>query len=138
MFAVIKTGGKQYKVAAGDVIKVEKLSGDAGDTLTFGDVLMVGSDDNVTVGAPMVEGASVTAELLEQGRGPKLTIFKKKRRQNYRRKKGHRQDLTVLRIMDVAGAGGKKAAAPKKEAKAEQVDEAPAADVSAAPEETKE
>jgi large subunit ribosomal protein L21 len=100
MFAVIKTGGKQYKVAPNDVIRVEKLPGQAGDTVTLDQVLMV--DDKV--GAPTVAGASVTATLLEQTRGEKIIIFKKKRRQNYRRKKGHRQELTVLRITGIAGA----------------------------------
>ncbi len=100
MFAVIKTGGKQYKVAPNDVIRVERLPGVAGDSLTLGEVLMVGDK----IGAPLVEGASVTATVLEQARADKVIIFKKKRRQNYRRKKGHRQDLTVLRITGIAGA----------------------------------
>jgi large subunit ribosomal protein L21 len=100
MFAIIETGGKQYKVSPNDVIKVEKLPGAAGDTITFDRVLMV--DDKV--GAPTVAGASVTGTLLEQGRGPKLIIFKKRRRQNSRRKNGHRQDLTVVRITGIAGA----------------------------------
>lgn len=99
MFAVIKTGGKQYKVAPNDVILVERLPGEAGDTVTLSQVLMV--DDKV--GAPFVEGASVTATLVEHTRGEKVIIFKKKRRQNYRRKKGHKQDLTVLRIGEIAG-----------------------------------
>ena len=98
MFAVIKTGGKQYRVAAGDVIKVEKLEAEAGATLTFSDVLATGDGDNITIGAPLIDGASVTAEVLEQTRAKKIIIFKKKRRQNYRRKNGHRQHLTVLRI----------------------------------------
>ena len=100
MFAVIKTGGKQYKVAPSDVILVERLPGEAGDTVTLDQVLMVGDK----VGAPLVEGATVTATLVEHTRGEKLIIFKKKRRQNYRRKKGHRQDLTVLRIAEIKGA----------------------------------
>jgi len=99
MFAVIKTGGKQYKVAPNDVILVEKLPGLAGDTVTLDQVLMVGDK----VGAPLVAGASVTATLVEQTRGEKIIVFKKKRRQNYRRKKGHRQDLTVLRIAAING-----------------------------------
>jgi large subunit ribosomal protein L21 len=99
MFAVIKTGGKQYKVAPNDVILVEKLPGQAGDTVILDQVLMVGDK----VGAPIVAGASVTATLVEQTRGEKIIIFKKKRRQNYRRKKGHRQELTVLRIASIAG-----------------------------------
>ncbi|MDY0242015.1 MAG: 50S ribosomal protein L21 [Rhodospirillaceae bacterium] len=100
MFAVIKTGGKQYKVAPQDVIIVERLPGEAGDTVTLDQVLM--TEDKV--GTPLVDGAYVTATLVEQTRGEKVIIFKKKRRQNYRRKKGHRQDLTVLRIAEVVGA----------------------------------
>ena len=104
MFAVIKTGGKQYRVAAGDVIKVEKLEAEAGATLTFSDVLATGDGDNVTIGAPLVDGASVTAEVLEQTRAKKIIIFKKKRRQNYRRKNGHRQHVTVLRVSAINAA----------------------------------
>jgi large subunit ribosomal protein L21 len=100
MFAVIKTGGKQYKVAANDLILVEKLPGQAGDAVVFDQVLMIGD----TVGAPLVAGATVTGTLVEQTRGEKIVIFKKKRRQNYRRKNGHRQDLTAVRITGVAGA----------------------------------
>lgn len=104
MFAVIRTGGKQYKVAEGDVVKVEKLAADAGSTVTLDEVLMVaGNGSEPKVGTPLVQGASVTATVLEQGRGPKIIVFKKKRRQNYRRKKGHRQDLTVLRITGIQG-----------------------------------
>ncbi|MFN8723550.1 MAG: 50S ribosomal protein L21 [Rhodospirillales bacterium] len=101
MFAVIRTGGKQYKVASGDVIEVEKLEGENGATLTLDQVLMVFDGGTATVGTPIVAGATVTAELVRQARGPKIIIFKKKRRQNYRRKKGHRQDLTVLRITGI-------------------------------------
>ncbi|MBW7850480.1 MAG: 50S ribosomal protein L21 [Rhodospirillales bacterium] len=100
MFAVIKTGGKQYKVAKDDVITVERLPGQPGDSVTLGEVLMVGDK----IGAPTVDGASVTATVVDQTRGDKIIVFKKKRRQNYRRKNGHRQDLTVLRITDIAGA----------------------------------
>lgn len=102
MFAVVKTGGKQYRVAADDVIRVEKLGGEAGENLTLTDVLMVGDDKGVTVGSPLVDGAQVKAEIVEQTRGDKIIVFKKKRRHNYRRKKGHRQDLTVLRILEIA------------------------------------
>lgn len=104
MYAVIKTGGKQYRVAAGDVIKVEKLDGEVGQTLDFGQVLMVGGEgakDDAVVGVPTLEGAKVTAEILEQGRADKVLIFKKKRRKNYRRTRGHRQWQTVLRISDI-------------------------------------
>ncbi len=104
MYAVIKTGGKQYRVAAGDVIKVEKLDGEVGQTLDFDQVLMVGGDDakdSAVVGTPTVDGAKVTARILEQGRADKVLIFKKKRRKNYRRTRGHRQWQTVLRIHDI-------------------------------------
>jgi large subunit ribosomal protein L21 len=101
MFAVIRTGGKQYKVTSGDVIEVEKLEGEDGSTLTIDQVLMVVDGTSTSIGTPLVAGATVTAELVRQARGPKLIIFKKKRRQNYRRKKGHRQDLTVLRITGI-------------------------------------
>lgn len=104
MFAVIKTGGKQYKVAKNDIIEVEKLEAEAGSTLQIDQVLAVGDDAGMTVGAPLVDGAKVTAEVLKQARGDKIIIFKKKRRQNYRRKNGHRQLLTVLRITDIASA----------------------------------
>ncbi len=115
MFAVIKTGAKQYKVAVGDVIKVEKLDGDAGAKISLDNVLMVGDDKGVKVGTPAVSGTVVTAEILEQARAAKIIVFKKKRRQNYRRKAGHRQEQTVLRITEIGKAAAKKAA-PKKEA----------------------
>jgi large subunit ribosomal protein L21 len=101
MFAVIRTGGKQYKVAKNDVIKVEKLAGEAGDSLDLEDVLMVGDGEEVTAGTPALHGAKVTATVLEQMRDDKVIIFKKKRRHNYRRKNGHRQHLTVLRITEI-------------------------------------
>lgn len=101
MYAIIKTGGKQYKVAANDVIKVEKIAAQAGDTVKLEEVLMVAGDGAPKVGAPLVAGASVTAEVLEQAKGDKVIVFKKKRRHNYRRKNGHRQNLTVLRIKDI-------------------------------------
>jgi large subunit ribosomal protein L21 len=105
MFAVIRTGGKQYKVAQDDLITVEKLVGDPGATIELGEVLMVGEGADVTTGAPLIAGASVSATLVEQRRGPKIIVFKKKRRQNYRRKNGHRQYETVLRITGItAGA----------------------------------
>ncbi len=129
MFAVIKTGGKQYRVAANDLLKVEKISGEAGDAVTFDEVLMVGSDTDTTIGTPTVEGASVAAEVVEQARNKKVIIFKKKRRQNYRRKKGHRQEVTMVRITDILTGGAKaakKAAAPKKVEKKEAAPEAAA------------
>lgn len=100
MYAVIKTGGKQYRITTGDIFEVEKLSGEAGDKITFDEVLMVGDK----VGTPVVKGAKVTAEIFKQTRGDKIIIFKKKRRQGYRRKNGHRQDLTVLKITDIKAA----------------------------------
>jgi large subunit ribosomal protein L21 len=102
MFAVIKTGGKQYRVAKNDVLFVEKLPGEAGETVTFDEVLLVGGDGEPKVGAPLVSGARVEARVLEQMRSDKVIVFKKKRRKNYRRKKGHRQHLTVLRVTDIA------------------------------------
>lgn len=102
MFAVIKTGGKQYKVAAGDQIEVEKLDGEAGATLTFDSVLMVSGDDGLKVGAPLIEGASVAGEIVGQKRTRKIIIFKKRRRKSSRRRNGHRQPLTVVRITDIS------------------------------------
>ena len=115
MFAVIKTGAKQYKVAVGDVIKVERLDGEAGTEISLGTVLMVSDDKGVKVGTPAVSGINVTAEILEQARAAKIIVFKKKRRQGYRRKAGHRQEQTVLRIMGI-GKNAPKKAAPKKAA----------------------
>ena len=101
MFAVIRTGGKQYKVTKDDVILVEKLAGDPGSTVELAEVLMVGEGAEVSAGTPLLAGASVSAELVEQRRADKIIIFKKKRRQNYRRKNGHRQHQTVLRITEI-------------------------------------
>jgi large subunit ribosomal protein L21 len=106
MFAVIKTGGKQYRVAAEDVLKVEKVKGDPGEIVEFGEVLLVGGDE-VKVGAPTVAGASVAAEVLEQGRGPKVIAFKKRRRKNSRRKRGHRQEFTLVRVTEILTDGAK-------------------------------
>lgn len=104
MFAVIKTGGKQYKVQKDDKIKVEKLDAKAGDSVNLDEILFLSDGKKATIGEPLVKGAKVSAKVLEQTRGPKITVFKKKRRQNYRRKKGHRQDLTVLQITDIKAA----------------------------------
>jgi large subunit ribosomal protein L21 len=104
MYAVIKTGGKQYRVAANDVLTIEKLAGEAGSRVEFTEVLMIGGAGAPKVGKPIVPGAKVVAELVEQTRGPKLIAFKKRRRKNSRRKKGHRQDLTTVRIKDIIGA----------------------------------
>lgn len=110
MYAVVKTGGKQYRVAKDDVLKIERLAGEEGDIVTLGDVLMIGDGAAVTLGAPLIAGASVAAEIVEQARGPKIIVFKKRRRQNYRRKKGHRQQLTVVRITDILTNGAKPSA----------------------------
>jgi large subunit ribosomal protein L21 len=107
MYAVIKTGGKQYRVQPGDVIVVEKLDGDAGSDVKFGDVLMLGGDKGVTLGAPLIAGAAVAATLIETRKGEKIKIFKKIRRQGYRRTGGHRQMESVLRITGIEGAGEK-------------------------------
>lgn len=127
MYAVIKTGGKQYKVAKNDVILVEKLPGEAGAALELDEVLLVGDDNSQTVGSPLVDGAHVAATVLEQTRGEKIIVFKKKRRQNYRRKAGHRQDLTALKITDIV-TGGKKKVAKAAEPKAEEKKAAPKAE----------
>ena len=107
MYAVIKTGGKQYRVQPGDVIVVEKLDGEAGSNIKFDSVLMLGGDKGVTVGAPLIDGASVAATLVETRKGEKIKIFKKIRRQGYRRTNGHRQMESVLRITGIEGAGEK-------------------------------
>lgn len=142
MFAVIKTGGKQYKVAPDDVLKVERLPGEAGETVVFDNVLMVGSEGDATVGSPAVEGASVAAEILDQGKERTVIIFKKRRRQNSRRRNGHRQLYTSVKISEILTGGAKpsaKAAAAKAapaKAKAEEApaaEAAPSADAAAAP-----
>ena len=119
MYAVIKTGGKQYKVAAGDVIAVEKLAGEPGAHIDLEEVLAIGDGAKMTVGKPMISGAAVTAEVIEQGKGDKIIVFKKKRRQNYRRKRGHRQDLTILKITDIYPAGATRKAKPAPKPRAE-------------------
>lgn len=121
MFAVIKTGGKQYRVAANDLLKVEKLAGNAGDVIEFAQVLAVGEGDNAEIGSPFVAGAVVTAEVVEQGKAKTVIAFKKRRRQNSRRSRGHRQLLTTVRIAEILTGGAKpaKKAAAKKEATAE-------------------
>jgi len=102
MFAVIKTGGKQYKVAANDKVTVERLAGEPGDKVELTEVLMIGGD-SVTVGSPTVAGAVVSCEIVEQSRGDKVIAFKKRRRQNSRRKRGHRQEYTVLKVTGISG-----------------------------------
>jgi large subunit ribosomal protein L21 len=120
MYAVIKTGGKQYRVEPNDKLRVDKLAGEPGATVDINDVLMVGEGDKTQVGAPMLDGASVKLEVLEQTRNDKIVVFKKKRRQNYRRKQGHKQEMTVVRVAEIADADGNKATAKpaKKPAKA--------------------
>ena len=103
MFAIIRTGGKQYRVAKDDKLEIEKLDVKGGDKIDL-DVLYVNDGKAVKTGEPLVKGATVKATVLEQKRGPKITVFKKKRRQNYRRKKGHRQDLTLIQITDIKAA----------------------------------
>ena len=125
MFAVIKTGGKQYKVAKDDIITVEKLLGEPGEKVQLGDVLMLGEEGKaLTVGTPLVEKAAVTAEVLEPGKGDKVIVFKKKRRQNYRRTKGHRQEQTTLKVLEVSANGTKTAATKKPSKKADDAGDA--------------
>jgi large subunit ribosomal protein L21 len=104
MFAVIKTGGKQYRVAAQDMLKIDRLKGEPGEIVQFGEVLLMGGD-SVTMGSPTITGASVAAEVLEQGRGPKIIAFKKRRRKNSRRKRGFRAEYTLVRITEILTDG---------------------------------
>jgi large subunit ribosomal protein L21 len=127
MFAVIRTGGKQYRVTPNAVLKVEKLVAEPGATITFTDVLAVGDAGAVTLGAPVVAGASVTATVVAQDRLDKVIIFKKRRRQNSRRKNGHRQHVTVLRVADISGPPGAVIEAAEPVASGETTDESGAA-----------
>jgi large subunit ribosomal protein L21 len=102
MYAVIKTGGKQHRVSEGDVLKIEKLAGQKGDTVVFEEVLLVSKEDQTRVGQPVVEGARVVGEIVHQGKGPKIIIFKKKRRKGFLKKTGHRQPLTEVRIKEIS------------------------------------
>ena len=111
MYAVVKTGGKQYRVAKDDVLTIEKLDGEAGAVIELEQVLAINDGKGLTIGTPMIDGARVAATVLEQKKGEKVLIFKKKRRQNYRRTKGHRQQLTVIRISDILAKGQKAVAA---------------------------
>lgn len=122
MFAVIKTGGKQYRVAPEDVLKIEKIAGEPGEIVQLGNILAVGEGADVKIGTPVVDGATVAVEVVEQGRGPKVIAFKKRRRQNSRRKRGHRQLLTTVRISEILLDGAK----PSKKAAAKKADEKPA------------
>ncbi len=125
MFAVFKTGGKQYRVAAEDVLKVDKIKGEPGEIVEFGEVLVVGGD-SVTLGAPTITGATVAAEVLNQGRGRKIIAFKKRRRKNSRRKRGHRQEFTMLRITEILTDGKKPSQSAKASAASESAAERPA------------
>ena len=130
MFAVVRTGGKQYRVAAGDKIVVEKLAGEAGETITLGDVLLAGEGSELT----STDGLTVSAEIVAQAKGEKVIVFKKRRRHNYRRKNGHRQQHTILRITaigDVKAEKPKKAAAKKEAAPAVETAEAAPAEPAA-------
>ena len=120
MYAVIKTGGKQYRVAPADVIEIERLGGAKGDAVAFDQVLLVGSEGGVTVGAPLVAGASVSGEIVEQTRGDRILVFKKRRRQNSKRSRGHRQDHTRVKITDISGVGEASAPAETSAAAAEK------------------
>ena len=119
MYAVFETGGKQYRASAGDTVTVEKLDAEAGKPFTFDRVLLVSNDGQVTVGSPLVEKANVVADVVEHKRGPKLIAFKMKRRKGNRRKVGHRQDLTVVKVSDIT-TDGKAAKAVKKTAKKQE------------------
>ncbi len=110
MFAVIKTGGKQYRVVPDDVLEIGKIEGQVGTIVQFGEVLVLGGDTPI-LGLPLVAGASVAAEVLDHKRGPKVIAFKKRRRKNSRRKHGHKQDLTIVKIMQIVPAGAKAAPA---------------------------
>jgi large subunit ribosomal protein L21 len=133
MFAVIRTGGKQYRVAPNDIIEIEKIAGNPGDIIELSEVILLGGDGGPKTGSPTIAGALVAAEVLEHKRGDKIVVFKKKRRKNYRRKKGHRQALTALRITEILTDGKKPSkAAPKREPrKAEKKPEAAKVEVKA-------
>jgi large subunit ribosomal protein L21 len=134
MYALVRTGGKQYRVSKDDTILVERISADEGAQVILDDVVMLGDGDKVTIGTPRVEGAAVSATVMRQTRGPKIIIFRRKRRKNHRRTQGHRQDLTLLKINAIAEDGTSLAskAAPKKAAKTEAKTEAKAAPKAAA------
>ena len=120
MYAVVKTGGKQYRVQKEDVVLVEKLNANDGDQLVLSDVLMVGDGKKVILGTPLVNDAAVMAQVIRQTRGPKITMIYKRRRKNSRRKQGHKQDLTLLKIIDIAETGGSKLSPKKATAKSSE------------------
>jgi len=126
MFAVIRTGGKQYRVAPNDIIEVEKIAGQPGDIVELAEVLLLGGDKGPQTGSPTISGALVAAEVIEQRRGDKIVVFKKKRRSTYRRKNGHRQELTALRITEILTGGKKPSKAPPKP-EAKRAEKAPKA-----------
>lgn len=126
MYAVIKTGGKQYRVAQGDILRVEKLDAEAGDVVSFDEVLMLGGDGDAAVGAPLVDGAAVTANVLDIRKDKKIKVFKKRRRQNYRRTKGHRQWIAVISIEEILKSGEKSKLSGK--AKTAKIADAPKAE----------
>ena len=136
MFAVIKTGGKQYRVALEDKLQVARVAGNPGDGVEFGEVLVVGGD-TPTLGNPTVAGATVAGEVLEQGRGPKVISFKKRRRKNSRRKRGHRQEYTLVRITEILTDGKKASATPPPRPKREKPTPKPEADAGEAAAEQK-
>ena len=126
MFAVIRTGGKQYRVAPNDIIEVAKIAGQPGDIVELAEVLLLGGDKGPQTGSPTISGALVAAEVIEQRRGDKIVVFKKKRRSTYRRKNGHRQELTALRITEILTDGKKPSKAPPKP-EAKRAEKAPKA-----------
>jgi large subunit ribosomal protein L21 len=126
MFAVFKTGGKQYRVGADDLLKVDKIKGEPGEIVEFGDVLLVGGE-SITLGAPTIAGATIAAEVIEQGRGPKIIAFKKRRRKNSRRKRGHRQEFTLVRITEILTDGRKPSKTARSSAQSSSAGSAPAA-----------
>jgi len=136
MFAVIRTGGKQYRVAPNDVIEIEKIAGKPGDIIELSDVILLGGDGGPKTGSPTIAGALVAAEVIEQRRADKITVFKKKRRANYRRKKGHRQELTALRITEIL-TDGKKPSKQVAKPEPKKADQRPAKKVEAKPSEKK-
>jgi large subunit ribosomal protein L21 len=127
MFAVIRTGGKQYRVSPNDIIQIERITGEPGDIIELGDVLLLGGGDGAPkAGSPAIAGALVAAEVVEQFRGEKIVVFKKKRRKNYRRKNGHRQELTLLRITEILTDGNKPSQTKVARAEPKKVEKKPA------------
>jgi large subunit ribosomal protein L21 len=135
MYAIIKTGGKQYKVAESDTIQIERQKGEAGDAVSFGEVLVVGGDEGITLGSPLISGAQVAGEIVRHSRSATILVFKKRRRQNSKRSRGHRQDHTLVRITEILTDGkapSKKAATADKPKRAPAKKKAAAAEAPAA------